>query len=194
MKKIKLFLWGTVSTFITLFYGTEISAYTLTVSTRSSRTNCSGYNTNADTAEDQLTTRSNWQILCKSNEIFLGCTKSGIKYLASNYTTNQMAIYCNGGTGICTTTCPSPGSAQAKQTSTAMYKALCTVLCSSQDAVTGGNLGGYYLQTLCLRLANNSSDFVNINRQSNTCAINTDVSFNDTSGSYVYGNKCYYTE
>ena len=206
MKKINLFLWGIVSTCITFFYRTEICGaadpvYNWSVINKTLytlATTCDNYPIKkARDAEEKLRSlyESKKRILCDTGSVFLGCVNfAGKQYFATNYSMDELTKYCYGNSGICRNDCPSPGSIQVHTQPTAIYQSVCVMLCSGQDPITGGFLGGNYEIEYCILLNHNSSDFANVNMKTNTCAINTGETFEDDTGYYSYTDECYYTE
>lgn len=212
MKKINLFLWGIVSTCITFFYRTEICAalYTETAEVQGdARDNCDGYTDGVNDGHRQLDDKYKYNnpmhTLCDSNEIFLGCyrkdpiTFARTNYLLSQKTMETMAQNCALGSGICTTGCRFPGSQQTKSDPTYMRTKVCIVFCSVTNPVTKKDFpkdekgNNHYTISWCA-IPNDGTAFININRKSNTCAINAGTGFEDDTGEGVYADNCFYTE
>lgn len=206
MKKINLFLWGIVSTCITFFYRTEIygaSYITTAVILGDARDNCDGYEDSKVEGSVQLANKyynnNPMNTLCDSNEIFLGCnTGTGTggdlhTYLVSEENMETMAQKCSMGSGICQTGCPLPGSKQTKSDPTYMRSIVYIVLCSDKNPATDDYLGAKYLINW-YAIPNDGTAFININRRSNTCAINAGEECDDDTGECEYADKCWYTE
>lgn len=192
MKKINLFLWGIVSTCITFFYRTEISAYTLFMSKNTEVDSCDGYSLSIIDLPTKLENAAKKQ-LCSSTQMLYGCMGNGVCYV-NRMSLDELAKCCQGKSGMCVSDCPEPGSKQTRPGPTTLYEEKCVTFCSFHNGITNELYAKQHLQTICLKPAGDSSDFDNINIYSNTCAINAGEECDDDTGECEYADKCFYTE